>query len=84
LRALRRTDKRSWVNLIGGTKTRTGLQIESQLDTGVYEKGIKISDEDMKALAITYHEDYPRWNYTFTSRTKTGAKPKQSRKRKRT
>ena len=72
------------VNLIGGTKTRTGLQIRSQLDTRVYEKGIKISDEQMKALAITYHEDYPQWNYTFASRTKTGAKPKQSRKRKKT
>ena len=65
------------VNLIGGTKTRSGLRIKSLLDTGLYEKGIKISDEEMKALAITYHEDYPKWNYTLASRVKIGKKARQ-------
>jgi hypothetical protein len=40
------------VELIAATTTKTGLKVETALDTRVYEKGIKVSDADMKRLAI--------------------------------
>jgi len=71
------------VNLIGGTKTRSGLKIKSQLDTRTYEKGLKISDAEMESLSITYDDRYPKWNYMLSPRTqkqkKTG-KPSKNRK----
>ncbi len=30
-----------------------------------YDKGIKISNAQMKALPMSRHEDLPRWNYTL-------------------
>jgi len=56
------------VNTIAATTTRTGLTITAQLDTGSYPKGIKITDEQMKALgngALRRHEFHGAWNYTL-------------------
>jgi Rhodopirellula transposase DDE domain len=56
------------VNLIGSTKTRTGLQVRAELDTNTYEAGIKVSDEELAAIRIkkeTFHSD---WNYTIVPR----------------
>ena len=36
------------INLIGGTKTRTGLKVKAVLDTNQYEIGIKVSDEQLE------------------------------------
>ncbi|MDP2335351.1 MAG: hypothetical protein Q8N05_02660, partial [Bacteroidota bacterium] len=35
----------------------------------VYEKGIKISDEEMNMLKITRHEFHGEWNYTIKPET---------------
>ncbi len=35
---------------IAATTTKTGLTVQAALDTGTYEKGIKISDKEMKLL----------------------------------
>ena len=35
------------INLIGCTKTRTGLKVKAVLDTNEYETGIKVSDEQL-------------------------------------
>ena len=40
------------VEPIAATRTKTGLAIECVLDTRVYEKGIKIAKQAMKALDI--------------------------------
>src|SRR5208337_2356242 len=40
------------VELIAATTTKAGLKIESALDTRAYEKRIKVSDAQMKALDI--------------------------------
>ncbi len=56
------------VELIGATTTRTGLKVECALDTRTYEKGIKVSDAEMKALDIRGHEFHPEWNYTVMPR----------------
>ena len=52
------------VELIAAT-TKTGLKIESGLDTRIYEKGIKISDAEMDTLNIEGDEFHPEWNYTI-------------------
>ena len=56
------------VNLIGGTRTRTGLRVTAKLDTKDYETGEKISTEQMDALKLKPHTTHPEWNYTLTSR----------------
>lgn len=52
------------INLIGGTKTKTGLTIKAKLDKNDYKKGIKISDDEFERLNLTYHKKHPKWNYT--------------------
>lgn len=54
------------VNLIAATTTRKGLQVECQLDTNTYEKGIQISEEEMKALHINMNAFHGEWNYTIS------------------
>ncbi len=45
------------------TTTRTGLQVRARLVRRRYEKGIKITDTEMKELAITRDDALPKWNY---------------------
>jgi hypothetical protein len=40
------------VNLIAATTTRTGFRVQSQLDTGKYRKGIKISKRESAAIQL--------------------------------
>jgi len=57
------------VNLIAGTTTRTGLTVRAELDHGVYEKGIKVTDREMKQLPLVKHEFHGDWNYTMKKST---------------
>src|SRR5438270_3153740 len=54
------------VNLIGNTKTTTGLQIRAELDTNAYPNGLKVSDEELAAVHLTPHTFHGEWNYTIT------------------
>ena len=56
------------VNLIGSTTTNEGLHIKAALDENNYARGIKISDEELAALAIERDEFHGEWNYRFLSR----------------
>jgi transposase len=51
------------VNLIGSTTTDSGLQVHATLDTAPYQKGKKVSDEDMAAINLTPAEFHGEWNY---------------------
>jgi len=51
------------VNLIGNTNTKKGLEIQAQLDENVYEKGIKVSDEEMSHLHLEKEAFHGEWNY---------------------
>lgn len=53
------------VQLIAATTTRSGLRVHAELDEGVYPKGVKISDADMKALPLVVHAFHGDWNYTL-------------------
>ena len=54
------------VNLIGATKTKKGLAIQTSVDTNGYAKGIKITDEEMEALALEREKFHGEWNYTLS------------------
>ncbi len=53
------------VELIGATTTRTGLQVQAELDVGSYPTKIKVSDEEMATVQITLHSFHGEWNYTI-------------------
>lgn len=53
------------VNLIKSVKTNKGLKVEAELDENEYEKGIKVSDKEMKSLNIEPHDFHGDWNYTI-------------------
>jgi hypothetical protein len=54
------------VQLIGSTTTDTGLAVCCELDANLYPKGIKVSDEEMRAINITRDEFHGEWNYTIS------------------
>jgi hypothetical protein len=56
------------VNLIANTQTRKGLTIQSALDRNNYEKGIKVSDEEMAGLRISPDSFHGEWNYSVHPR----------------
>jgi hypothetical protein len=53
------------VNSIAATTTRTGLTVRAELDTALYETGIRISDGQLNALPLSRHDWYGDWNYTL-------------------
>ncbi len=53
------------VNLIAGTTTETGLEVHSQLDTGTYPTGIKVSDEQVAEIDLRRDQFHGDWNYTI-------------------
>jgi hypothetical protein len=56
------------VETIAATTTKTGLTVQAILDTNTYQRGIKISDKDMKAFEARHvqrHEFHGNWNYVI-------------------
>ncbi len=53
------------INLIGHTKTKTGLNIKCALDFNQYETGIKTTDKQMKEINLVKHSFCGNWNYTI-------------------
>lgn len=53
------------VNLIGSTRTRSGLQVKALLDTSDYDTGQEVSSEQMRELHLRGHAFHPDWNYTL-------------------
>jgi hypothetical protein len=56
------------VQLIAATTTEAGLTVRSELDTGTYPKGVKVTDDQMAALNIHRHDFHGEWNYTIAPR----------------
>jgi transposase len=57
------------VELIGHTRTRTGLRIQSALDTNSYPQGIAVSDEELASVRIKKDRFHGEWNYTILPRS---------------
>ena len=54
------------VNLIGSTRTRSGLKVKALLDTRNYETGRRVSPKQMTTLRLKGHSFHPDWNYTLS------------------
>jgi hypothetical protein len=58
------------VNLIGSTQTRAGLHVEAEIDPNTYEKGIKVTDEEMESVRLKKDKFHGDWNYRIEPHTK--------------
>ncbi|MGH9106649.1 MAG: ISAzo13 family transposase [Acidimicrobiales bacterium] len=59
------TSYRTIVELAAATTTRTGLKVRAEWDDAAYERGITISDKELKSLPITPADWHGEWNYTI-------------------
>jgi DDE family transposase len=58
------------VNLIGSTRTGTGLRIQAELDTTSYETGVKVTNKELEAERLKKDKFHGEWNYTILPRKK--------------
>ena len=54
------------ISLISSTKTSAGLKIKAMLDENNYEKGKKITDEQMDAINLYKYKFHGEWNYKIS------------------
>ena len=54
------------VQLIAATTTKTGLKVRCAIDPKTYPVGVKITDQEMDAIAINRHSFHGDWNYTIS------------------
>jgi hypothetical protein len=53
------------VELIGHTKTSTGLTVRAAIDDATYPSGIKVSDDKLSRVKLRPHEFHGEWNYSI-------------------
>ncbi len=53
------------LNYIRGTSTQTGLTVRAALLDGTFEKGQKVSEDQMQQLNIEHQSVCRQWNYTI-------------------
>jgi len=61
------------IETIRATTTTTGLTVDAELDLGTYERGIKISDQQIRELETSQlhrHEFHGDWNYSLHPATR--------------
>lgn len=56
------------INGIRSTTTENGLRVQAVRIQKLYEKRLKVSDEEMKTLVVEKHATCPDWNYTIRPR----------------
>jgi transposase len=54
------------VNLISSTTTTAGLRVRCDIDERNYEKGRKITDEELSGISISRDSFHGDWNYTIS------------------
>jgi hypothetical protein len=54
------------LNHLRTTTTATGLRVRASLIDRPYQKGVKITDAQMRELSILSEDVMPKWNYTLT------------------
>jgi hypothetical protein len=58
-------DYETVVQLIGATKTSKGLTVKCQLDTTEYQKGMKITDDEINNINLKKYKFHGEWNYVI-------------------
>jgi transposase len=59
------------VNLIGSTRTGTGLRVRSEIDRNSYPMGVVLTDEQMAMVQLRPHKFHGEWNYTIRPKRST-------------
>jgi hypothetical protein len=59
-------DYETALKYIRTTKTSVGLKIRAVLNPKQYQKGKKVSDKQMRQIALTRHTLRPNWNYSIS------------------
>jgi len=54
------------VNLIAATTTSKGLRVRAELDSNLYQKGIKVSDQEFSTISIERDDFHGEWNYVIS------------------
>jgi len=62
------TSYRTIVELVGATKTKTGLKVLAEWDQGSYPTGVAITDAELAAVPVELHEWHGEWNYTIRAK----------------
>lgn len=57
------------ISLIGSTRTREGLEVHCWLDARKYEKGRKITSDEIQAVHIKRNKFHGEWNYEIHPRS---------------
>src|SRR5205823_9428003 len=58
--------------LIGDTRTETGLQVRAELDDNCYPTGTKVTDEALAAVKLRRAKFHGEWNYTVRPARRQG------------
>ena len=53
------------LNLIRKTTTETGLKVNAILNKKQYEKGLKITNQQVESINVKKHNTLSFWNYTI-------------------
>jgi len=53
------------VNLIGATRTTSGLKVAARLDRRKYPTGVEVTDAMMESVNLEPHTFHGEWNYTI-------------------
>lgn len=56
------------VQLIGNTRTTTGLRVKARLDKGTYPTGVTFTEAEMNKLSLHKHDFHGEWNYELRPR----------------
>src|SRR5512144_933286 len=57
------------VNLIANTTTKKGLKIEAEIDTNLYPKGLRVTDDELERVHLERADFHGEWNYTIQPST---------------
>jgi hypothetical protein len=59
------TSREVIVQLIGNTRTETGLVVRAELDEGLYPTGVRVTNQQLKAINLHRADFHGEWNYTI-------------------
>lgn len=62
-------DHETVVQLIGATRTTTGLRVKAKLDRRSYPIGIKVTDAQLQEINLIGEDFHSDWNYTIVPRS---------------
>jgi len=54
------------VDLIGSTRTQTGLVVKAKLDVKTYQKGRKVTEVELQSVNMTPSRFHGEWNYVIS------------------